>query len=199
LAFLRALRIEEFMHAIAPALSLAAVLAAACSGKDPYNPGTPIGTYHVVAHVTSNECGQGVGVTDPWEFDIRLAVDPHTLYWVQGGPSVGGVLDASSHATLASSDTRTVHEANPRAGLGFCSITRTDGVDVTLAADQSGFTGSLAYTFTPTDGSDCSDQLAGAGAAGAQPMGGSSGTFAALPCATKLALTGTRTALPPSK
>jgi hypothetical protein len=175
------------MRALVPGFAFAFALVAACSGKDPYNPGTPIGTYHVVAHVTSNECGQGIGVTDPWEFDIRLAVDPHTLYWVQGGPAVSGTL-ASSHATLASSDTRIIHQADARAGLGFCSITRSDGVDVTLAPDQSSFTGSLAYTFTPTDGSDCSDQVSGSG-----------GTFAALPCATKLSLTGTRTQAPPSK
>jgi hypothetical protein len=168
------------------ALSLVAIAAvAACSGKDPYNPGTSIGTYHVVAHVTQNDCGAGIGVTDPWEFDIKLAVDPHTLYWVQGGPAVSGTMDATSHATLVSSDTRTLHQADPRAGVGFCSVTRDDAVDVTLARDETSFAGTLGYTFTPTDGSDCSDELATSG-----------GTFAALPCTTKLALSGTRTAAP---
>jgi hypothetical protein len=161
---------------------------AACSGTDPYNPGTPLGTFHVVGKLDSNACGDVLGVSDPWEFDIKLAVDPGRLYWVQGGPAVGGVMDASSHATLQSSDTRTMHEADTKKGIGFCSITRNDSVDVTLAGDQASFTGTLSYQFVATDGSDCSDQLTDSG-----------GSFAALPCTTKFVMTGTRTALPPPK
>jgi len=173
-------------RALVSAATLA--LVAACSGKDPYNPGTPIGTFHVVGKIDSNACGDALGVTDPWQFDIRLAVDPGRLYWVQGGPAVGGVMDAKSHATLQSSDTRTLHQADPKHGLGFCSITRNDSVDVTLAADQASFTGTLSYEFVATDGSDCSDQLSVAG-----------GSFGALPCTTKFVLSATRTALPPAK
>lgn len=174
-----------------PALFAASVVlvATACSGgKDPYNPGTPLGTFHVTGKLVTNECGEGVGVADPWEFDIHLASDPGTLYWVQGGPAVSGALDAKAHATLTSSDTRTLHQADPKHGLGFCSVTRSDSVDVTLATDSASFTGTLQYTFVATDGSDCSDQLALSG-----------GTFAALPCTTKFQMTGSRTALPPKK
>lgn len=167
---------------------IALLVLVACSAKDPYNPGTPLGTFHVVGKLASNECGGGLGASDPWEFDIHLAVDPGKLYWVQGGPAVAGTMDASSHATLTSSAITTLQESDPKHGIPFCSVTRADALDVILAGDQASFAGAIKYTFTPTDGSDCSGQLAESG-----------GVFAALPCTAQYQLTGTRTALPPGR
>ena len=163
-----------------PVLVLAAMLvaSAACSGKDPYNPGTPMGTFNVQGKLTTNSCGDAGSAPDPWAFDVKLSRDASTLYWLQGGPPVSGVLDASTHATLKSSDTRTVHAANPRSGVSFCAMTRDDILDATLSPAGTGnadaFNGSLTYRFTPTEDSDCSDQMAGSG-----------GEFAALPCEVK--------------
>jgi hypothetical protein len=153
-----------------------------CLGnKDPLNPGTPLGTFHVTGTLKGNSCGDELGAGATWAFDIHLSRDHSTLYWDQGGQPVVGQLDASSHATMTSSDTRTIHEANPQRGIGFCGITRDDTLGVTLAGDEASFTGSLSYTFSPSDGSDCTDQLVESG-----------GTFAALPCTTTYDITGAK-------
>jgi hypothetical protein len=170
------------------ALALPLVLAACFGGKDPYNPGTPLGTYHVDAKLSDDSCGPSAGAPSDWPFDVKLSRDGSTLYWVQGGLPVQGTLDSSGRATMKSSDTRSIHDADSKAGLAACSMTRDDALEMTLAPDEGGFTGTLSYTFSQADGSDCSDQLTSSG-----------GSFAALPCTTKYALTATRTALPPPK
>ena len=75
-----------------PAVLLALLALPACSGKDPYNPGTPLGTFHVTANLTQSSCGP---VPDPWEFDVRLSHEGTTLFWVQGGAPISGIVDRS--------------------------------------------------------------------------------------------------------
>jgi hypothetical protein len=170
---------------IAACASVLAFVASACTGKDPYNPGAPLGSYHVTGKLLANECGDATSAPATWEFDIKLSRDGTTLYWVQGGLPVQGVLDANAHAKMTSSGTTKIHDADPRAGIGYCGITRDDTLDVTMAADDASFVGTIAYRFSAADGSDCTDQLA---------MGG--GPFPQLPCTTRYDLGGARTALP---
>jgi hypothetical protein len=164
------------------AVPLATLALAACLGnKDPYDPGKPLGTYAVTGKLVANACGDALGATDPWTFTVKLTEDVNTIYWVQGGLPVSGVVDASGHTTMSSTSTQNIHDANPRAGIGACSITRADALDLTIVQDDSTFTGTLAYTFGPSDGSDCTDQLAVAG-----------GPYAALPCSVQYSLAATR-------
>ena len=174
-------------------LALACALGA-CTGKDPYRPGTPLGTFHVDGALLATSCG-AESAPDPWSFDVKLARAGSTLYWIQGGLPVAGALDANAHTVLASSDTQTVHAAQPRAGAApavpLCALTRADGLDATLDGDPTtaagvvGFHGTLTYTISATANSDCSDQLASAG-----------GPFTRLPCSVGYALTGVRAAKP---
>lgn len=185
--------VRAWLPALAVSLAALPVLAVGgaggvgCTGKDPYNPGTPLGTYHVIGKLLANECG-AAGATDgvpaTWEFDVRLSRDRSTLYWVQGGLPVQGQLDAHAHAKLTSTGTQKIHDANPKQGIAYCGITRVDALDITMTSDEA-FSGTLEYDFSASDGSDCSDQVASAG-----------GSFAALPCATRYDLSANRTALP---
>src|SRR6202011_2964244 len=126
---------------------------AACSGgKDPYNPGTPLGTYHVDGTLTANACGDVTGAPGTWAFDVHLAKDGSTLYWIQGGLPVAGQIDAKQHVAMKSTDTRMIHDADPRQGLGYCGLTRDDAIDLTVAADLASFTATLTYRFSPSDG-----------------------------------------------
>ena len=184
------------MHAIRTSSALGlvgslAIVLGACTGKDPYRPGTAIGTFHVEAKRAANSCGSSAVPPDPWKFDVRLSRDQRTLYWVQGGLPVSGTLDEGKpdapKATMKSSDTRTVRAANAKLGLAACALTRDDTLEATLArgagaeADFEAFTGTLTYRFVPTADSDCSDAVVGEGGDG----------FAELPCDIRFDLTGT--------
>ena len=165
-------------------------LACACSGKDPYKPGEPIGTFRVTSKLTKSTCGS---VPDPWEFDVRLRREGTTLYWVQGGAPIQGKVDTQSRAQLASELTQVLRPANERTKTPSCAVTRTDLLDVVLApggdiAKTDRFTGTLAYRFTPTSESDCSDQLLTTG-----------GDFETLPCEVTYSVDGTVLADPDEK
>lgn len=166
----------------------------ACSGKDPYSPGTKLGTFHVTAKLTQTSCGP---TPDPWEFDIRLNSDGSTLYWIQtDAPPVQGRVDTTARTQLEAELVQEVRAADPKTKMVACSIARTDVLALTLAdadaqptSDPSllqSFAGSLVYTFAPTAGSDCSDQVTASG-----------GDFDALPCEVHYDLSGTFKSAPP--
>jgi hypothetical protein len=160
------------------------VTAAACSGKDPYNPGTKLGTFHVSAKLTSSTCG---AAPSPWEFDVRIHHDGTTLYWVQGGAPIEGRVGSDAKARLEAETLHDVRAADRKRGA--CAMSRKDVLEVGLvdAASQptrdpslaAAFDGTLAYAFTPTQGSECEDQLVAVG-----------GGFEARPCAVHYALPG---------
>jgi hypothetical protein len=169
-----------------PLVALVAVLAS-CSGKDPYNPGTKLGTFHVNAKLRSSTCGK---TPDPWEFDVRLNHDRSVLYWIQGGAPIQGNMDASATSELHAQTVYDVRAADEKRKLAVCSVSRDDELNVTLnGADAkpvgdfsqtAGFSGGISYTFAPVSGSDCTDQLTDSG-----------GGFDALPCRIEYVLVGT--------
>jgi hypothetical protein len=164
------------------------VTAVACSGKDPYDPGMHVGTFHVEAALASTTCG---ATPNPWQFEVRLNADGSTLYWIQGGAPVSARMDGAAGAQLTSGVVQEVRGADPKARRAACSIARTDLVALSLATADAepaidpllaaSFAGTLVYTFAPTQGSDCADQVASAG-----------GGFDALPCEVRYDLSGTR-------
>ncbi len=166
------------------ALLVVPALLCACTGKDPYNPGTSLGTFTVEAQRKTATCGELESPPDPWRFEVRLAQDGRTLYWLQGGLPVSGTLDDAQRTQMKSSDTKTVREANR--GQAACGVRREDQLDAALTAKEgangklevSSFVGTLRYRFVPTEGSDCQDVVA---------LGG----YAELPCEVALELRGT--------
>jgi hypothetical protein len=158
----------------------------ACTGKDPYNPGEPVGTFKVTAKLLSNSCAES---PDPWQFDVRLNRDPGKLYWMQGGLPVEGTVDAASNVKLESSDARVVRKADAKRGLAQCQMWRDDQFTGKLGPEPlATFTGKLTYTFRPGDGSDCSDQLKTGG-----------GGWEKLPCQMTYEVSAVKTADPPKK
>lgn len=181
------------MRSLLPSVLVAMVLVG-CTGKDPYAPGTALGTFHVEAALQSSTCG---AAPNPWAFDVRLAHDATKLFWIQGGAPIEGRIEATTmKATLASKTEETVRAANERTKTPACVLTREDALDVSLedgagakvteAAMTTAFRGALTYTFAPRSAADdCSDQVASAG-----------GGYEALPCAVTYAVTGVRTKAP---
>ena len=174
-------------------LAATAVTLLACTGKDPYAPGTSLGTFHVDATLASSSCGTA---PNPWAFDVRLAHDGATLFWIQGGAPIEGKLDGVTRkASLSAMTESTVRAADARAKVAACVLTREDALEVELV-DASGatlasapgatsFRGTLTYRFAPAAGADCSDQIAAAG-----------GGYDALPCAVTYGVTAVRTKAP---
>lgn len=168
-------------------LAVGLLAATSCIGKDPYNPGEPVGAFTVTAKLVANSCGQAL---NPWVFDIRLRHEESTLYWVQGSAPVSGKVDASAHAILSSTSTDNVRPADTRAA--GCTLTHEDNLDVILSDAASGpaidpatttsFVGTLAYHVGTTSDSDCSDQTTASG-----------GSYAALPCDVRYEVTAKRT------
>lgn len=172
------------------ALSLLLLACGLGKGKDPYNPGTPLGTFHVTGKLTQSQCGGDL--PNPWEFDVKLGRDQSTLYWIQGSVPVQGTLDASGHLSMTDASSTMIHGASKNQGA--CSITRTDTLNAALPgatadagavvdeSDVTSFSGALSYAYTIDDGSDCADQIGT--------------TFAALPCIVAYDVTATRTIAP---
>lgn len=164
---------------------LACVLAA-CATKDPTNPGTKIGTFHVTGTLTKDTCS---GAPSPWTFDVKLNHDGSTLYWITGDYPIAGDVDAKANASMTSSFTDEVRAATNT--LAACDITRNDTLKVLLsdasakaATDPGTATtlfGTLTYGFVPTSDSSCADQLTSAGQGG----------YDSLPCEVDYAISGT--------
>lgn len=175
------------MLVVATVATALSATSAGCSGKDPFNPGTKLGTFRVTASLTRSTCGP---TPNPWAFDVRLSHDGPTLYWIQGGAPVQGPIDANAKALLETETLHDVRAADPKRQQAACSIARSDALAITLVgadgepvadpARTSSFSGSLVYAFAPTEGSDCSDQLTASG-----------GGFEALPCEIAYEVTGT--------
>jgi hypothetical protein len=173
--------------------SVAAISAlCSCSGKDALNPGTKLGTFHVTASLTQSTCG---AVPNPWEFDVRLNHDGATLFWIQGGMPIQGLVDASARTTMKTEMVQQVRPEDPKARIAACSVMRTDALAVSLSDEHASpapdpsrtasFAGGLVYSFTPTEGSDCADQVATSG-----------GGFEALPCEVHYDISGVLKAPP---
>jgi hypothetical protein len=171
-------------------LALAALQAAVvgCTGKDPYNPGSPLGTFHVSAKLDRASCGPA---PDPWQFDVRLSHDASTLYWIQGAAPIAGRVDSANRVVLTTRDQHLVRPADTRTKTAECVLVREDVLDVVLRgatppasdlAATAAFSGALTYRFAPQTASDCSDQVTPAG-----------GDFAALPCEVVYSVEGART------
>lgn len=160
--------------------------------KPAHQPGTALGTFHVAATATTNDCGQGaLGSTSSWEFDVKLSRQDGTLFWNNGQELISGALGADgktfSFGTHVVVDMRT----DDQAGMPPCSVDRADTASGTLdTPDENAakFDGSLSYAYSPTADSLCGDLVAGSDTPGAQPV------FAALPCTMGYDLTGTKTA-----
>ncbi|MGO9712277.1 MAG: hypothetical protein ACLQBL_25670 [Polyangiaceae bacterium] len=141
-------------------------------------PGTMYGTYKVTAETKTNSCGAGIDAPDPWVFDAQVSQDGTTVYWsfMDGNAPLSGILTASS-ANISATTTANVDATD--AGLGPCTMSRADTLDLTFATGSPppSFAGTITYQFTVPSGSTCTDQLASAG-----------GQYNALPCTLSYSL-----------
>lgn len=159
---------------------------AACTNG--HEPGEELGTFSVVAELSSSTCGEGaLGATDPWKFEIKLARFERELFWRNGREDITGTLEADG--VTFRFDTRVEAEAVPaQRGAKACVLSRKDRAKGRLSSpdrDVLSFEGSLEFEFSAVEGSDCSSII------------GVPGGFEKLPCKMSYdPLEGTRTKAP---
>jgi hypothetical protein len=153
-----------------------------------HEPGEPLGTFSVVAELSSSTCGSGaLGAADPWKFEIKLARFERELFWRNGREDITGSLEADG--VTFRFDTRVEAEAVPaQKGVAACVLSRKDHAEGRLSSadeDVLSFEASLDFEFSVADGSDCTSII------------GVPGGFEKLPCKMSYdPLEGTRTAEP---
>jgi hypothetical protein len=171
------------------ALVGALVLAPGCGdgSVDPHHPGADLGTFRVEATREANTCGDDAlgGAPATWAFELRLRRGDGVMYWDNGVEVIPGRIGANGQSF--SFDTGIVVDMREQgsAGLPSCSIARRDRASGMLDAEDDAFTGSIAYDFAPTQGSDCTDLVFG-----------EIPSFAALPCGMTYDLDATRSVAP---
>lgn len=154
--------------------------------RNPYEPGEPLGTYHVKASQTANDCGDGaLGAPPVWEFDVKLAWEDDSLFWNSGGQVIVGTLSADRTSFEIATEVVQDMRTDADAGKPACSVARSDVAKGKLSVEGEGVSaasGTLSYSFAPTSGSSCSDLV-----------GGEAPIFAALPCAITYSFEAPRT------
>jgi hypothetical protein len=173
------------------ALGLSALWIGACVGgltscgdgeHDAKTPGEPIGRFAMTGALERDECQAPVlGVSDPWQFEMRLSRLGNDLYWLNGREAISGSLSGNEDFDF---DTRvdTVIERS-RSGRPGCTLSRRDIAQGSLTPNAdaaSEIEAEISFVYDVLPGSDCSSVV------------GVRGGFARLPCRVDFELTGTR-------
>ena len=168
------------LYVFATTLVVAAVAGVSCGTN---LPGRTLGTYKVTGTLTGNMCGEGIDAPDPWQFDVQLSETASTMYlnWMDASPLLSGPRTSPTEATLSGYQVANVDATG--ATMGPCDLQRSDLVKIALGVDTppSSFRGTIRYTFSAQQGSDCTDQLTASG-----------GTYSALPCGMSYSITASR-------
>lgn len=145
--------------------AVTAVLATGCveafGDKDPHDPGESLGTFHLTATQTKNSCGAGaLGAPESWEFDVSFATGEESLYWNSGGQVIVGELSDDGKSFAFATDVL-IDMRDPDDGFSPpCSMARHDVAKGTFKMEDEAAisaSGTLTYSFKPTEGSDCAD------------------------------------------
>jgi hypothetical protein len=164
-------------------------------------PGTPLGTFAATGTLTSNTCGSGLDLDNPWTFTAQLSRDGSMLYMMlAGNPSINATIDSNDDATFSTSAalswdnavdasacaqaenslmTQWSQQTPPQCtSPGSCDVTRADTLAITLASKS--FTGTETSTYSAASGFNCSDELSAQG-----------GPFDTLPCTVTYSISAT--------
>jgi len=146
-----------------------------------HEPGTSLGTYAVTGALQTQTCGADMQAEDPWDFDVRLSRDGHTVFWLQAAsPALSGVVDGSGNVTFTTSELFPLTDAD--GGGPYCAVIRSDTFHAALGTDATPatFSGDITYHYDLDDGSACGGLLYG--------------QFDSVPCDVTYNLTAKRTA-----
>jgi hypothetical protein len=176
--------------------SVLSSLSGGCTGhaQDAHEPGDRLGTYHATGKLVSDSCEAAVlGVSSNWQFDVKLSRDGHTLYWLNGAEAIPGTIDSDDVSFDFQTGVEVTLQA-PRGVSAGCVIERSDSANGKLSSkstsDVRRFTADMSFSYSDKNANQERSECAG--------FVGVEGGFRGLPCKVSYALSGERTALPPS-
>jgi hypothetical protein len=158
-------------------------------GQDAHEPGDRLGTFHVTSALKRDTCQAALlGVTNDWQFDVKLSRQADTLYWLNGEEAIPGAIakDGTSFSFESGVEVPLAAAQGARPG---CVITRADSASGALGSsttDVPSFQVELGFGYAVKPGSECSGWV------------GVQGGFASLPCTVSYSGSAKRTALPPA-
>ena len=167
------------------------LLSAGCVGhaQDAHEPGDRLGTFHATGALVSDTCQANVlGVTNDWQFDVKLSRQENTLYWFNGEEAIPGTIGVNGTTFGFQSGVEVTLQAAAGVRPG-CIILRSDSASGELSSkttDVKSFDVDMSFTYSVKSGTQC------AGYVGVQDG------FAGLPCKVSYSLEASRTALPPA-
>jgi hypothetical protein len=143
-----------------------------------------LGTFDMDLKLSATSCGVGaLGMTNEWSLVVGLGRDAETgaCTWDTGGGPVSGSCEDATHMVFDAKIVVDMRKGDDGTHP-TCSIERHDVATVSTDASDAPTkaTGSMRYTFTPTEGSNCADFFVGPSA-----------QFATLPCTMEYAMSGT--------
>ncbi len=150
-----------------------------------------MGTYHATGKLVSDTCQAAVlGVTNDWQFDVKLSRESGTLFWLNGQEAIPGTIDSDGISFGFQSGVEvTLQPGQGTAAQPGCVILRSDSASGKLSSsttDVTSFDANMSFGYSVKPGTQC------AGYVGVQDG------FVSLPCQVSYSLTAARTALPPS-
>jgi hypothetical protein len=166
-------------------------LSSGCVGhaQDAHEPGDRLGTFHASGKLVSDTCQANVlGVTNDWQFDVKLSREDNTLYWLNGQEAIPGTIGSDGTSFGFESGIEVTLEAAQGARPG-CIILRSDDANGVLSSkttDVKSFNVDMSFTYVAKPGTQCAAYV------------GVQDGFAGLPCKVSYSLSAARTALPPS-
>ena len=146
-------------------------------------PGQALGSYEVTGRLKEDTCkAPALGVTDPWQFEVKLSRFERDLYWLNGREAIVGEI-GDDDVSFRFETRVDIELVAPKGRAPGCTIERADVANGKLSSsdeDVETFNGEMHFTYSQKDKSDCS-AYDGEG-------------FAALPCAIGYAVGAVRIA-----
>lgn len=156
-------------------------------GQDAHEPGDRLGTFHATGALTRDTCQAPLlGVTNQWQFDVKLSRTASTLYWLNGQEAIPGAIARDGTSFDFASGVEVTLQAAQGAQPG-CVVVRSDtasGVLASSTSDVPSFSVDMSFGYAVQAGSQCAAWV------------GVQGGFTSLPCSVAYTLTAERTALP---
>src|SRR3954469_22865446 len=127
-------------------------------GMDAHEPGDRLGTFHATGTLTSDTCQANVlGVTNDWQFDVKLSRESSTLFWLNGQEATPGTIEIDGTSFGFESGVEVTLQPAHGARPG-CVVLRSDNASGELSSsttDVTRFSADMSFGYAVKPGTEC--------------------------------------------